>query len=211
MDKQIIYYYQRGVASYLIAQKFGISNTQVRNLLRKHGVKLRGHTITNKVSAQKRTPEENRQITQKATEANRGSVHTHLHRVKLALARQRNPTIDPVYEQPLVDLCQKKGIEVTPQKAFDRFNVDLYLPKENVVIEIFGGGFHNKKQAVQLFHNKQKYLSKLQIPLVIVWTERLTYNPEKVLAVCQRSKGLVVINGDGTPTTRGLGSIILKD
>lgn len=210
MDKQIIYYYGRGVASYLIAKKLGISNRKVRETLVKNGIKLRGHDITNKVSAQKRTPEENKAITKKAAQANKGSEHTLLHRSRLAIARERNPMIDPVYEQPLVDLCKKRGVSVIPQKAFQKFNVDLYLPKENVVIELFGGNFHNKKDAVELFNNKIKYLSKNAIPVVVVWADKLTFNPQNVLTVSQTAKKkLTVINGDGTPTMRGVGDIIL--
>jgi len=212
MDNQIIYYYRRGVASYLIAQKFGVSNTYVRNLLKKKGIPLRGHNTTNKISAAKRTPEENKAITQKAAEANLGSVHKPTHRAKLALSREQNPIIDPVYEKPLVNTCKKLGVAVIPQKAFDKYNVDLYLPGENVVIEIFGGGFHNKKDAIELFNNKMRYLSKKQIPVVIVWTDKLTYNPENVLIISQNAKKkLTIINGDGTPTTRGLNDIILND
>lgn len=212
MDNQIIYYYRRGVASYLLAKKFGVSNTYIRNLLKKKGIPLRGHNITNKVSAARRTPEENRAITQKAAEANLGSVHTATHRAKLAIARQLNPTIDPVYEKPLVELCKKKGVAVIPQKAFFKFNVDLYLVKENVVIEIFGGGFHNKKEAIELFNNKIAYLSRRKIPVLIVWADKLTFDPESVLAIARTSKkNLQVINGDGTPTTRGLSDIILND
>lgn len=211
MDRQIIYYYQRGVASYLIAQKFGVSNNYVRGLLERSGIKLRGHDITNKVSAQRRTPEENQAITQRAAEANKDSVHTQTHRLKLALSRQLNPTIDPIYEQPLVDLCRTMSIEVIPQKAFNKFNVDLYLPKENVVIEIFGGGFHNKKDAVEQFNNKIGYLSKNKIPVLVVWAERLTYSPQNVLTIAQMvKKPLTIINGDGTPTVRGLGDILVN-
>lgn len=209
MDKQIIYYYQRGVASYLIAQKFGVSNTYVRNLLKRSGVKLRSHNITNKVSAQKRTPEQNQQITKAASKANRGSTHSLRHRSRLAMSRQNNPTIDPVYEQPLVDLCKKLGVEVIPQKAFNKFNVDLYLPSKNVVIEIFGGGFHNKKTAVELFKNKIEYLSKNKIPVLIVWADKLTYSPMSVLEVSLNTKRqLTIINGDGSSTNRGLRDII---
>ncbi len=164
------------------------------------------------MSARRRTPEENQAITQKAAEANLGSVHTATHRAKLALARQLKPTIDPVYEQPLVDLCKKRGIDIIPQKAFARFNVDLYLVKENVVIEIFGGGFHNKKDAVELFNNKIDYLSRNKVPVLIVWADKLTYSPESVLAIARACKNrLQIISGDGTPTTRGLGDIILND
>lgn len=210
MDRQIVYYYQRGVASYLIAKKFGISNRKVRDILKKNGIKLRGHDVTNKESAKKRTPEENKAITEAASKANRGSEHTLLHRSRLAIAREKNPTIDPVYEKPLVDLCKKRGISVIPQKAFNKFNVDLYLSKENVVIEIFGGNFHNKTEAVDLFNNKIKYLSKNNIPVVVVWADKLTYKPEDVLRVCQAAqKKLTVITGDGTPTMRGVGDIIL--
>jgi very-short-patch-repair endonuclease len=212
MDRQIIYYYQRGVASYVIAKKFGVSNTYVRTLLNKSGIKLRGHNTTNKMSASRRTPEENKAITQKAAEANLGSVHTPIHRAKLALARERKPAIDEVYERPLVNLCIKLGIKVVPQKAFDRFNVDLYLPKENVVIEIFGGGFHNKKDAVELFNNKINYLASKKIPVLIVWADKLTYNPEIVLKIAQKcKKKLEIINGDGTSTTRGLNDIVLNN
>jgi len=212
MERQIIYYYQRGIASYQIAKKFGVSNTYVRNLLTKKGIPLRSHNITNKMSAARRTPEENKAITKKASEANLGSVHTATHRAKLALSREMNPTIDPVYELPLVTLCNKMKIAVVPQKAFSRFNVDLYLPKENVVIEIFGGGFHNKKDAVELFNNKMFYLSTMGIPVLIVWADKLTYSPKDVLKIARTCKDkLTIINGDGTPTTRGLSDIILHD
>jgi very-short-patch-repair endonuclease len=205
MDKQILYYYQRGVASYLIGKKLGISNTKVRDTLRRHGVKLRSHNITNKVSAAKRTVEENQAITQRATQANIGSTHSNLHRVRLASSRQKNPKIDPVYELPLLQLCEQRGVAVVPQKAFFKYNVDLYLSDKNVVIEIFGGNFHNKPQAVKLFQNKMKYLSSKAVPVVVVWADKLTYDPQAVLAVALHvSQPLTVIEGTGTLTTRGL-------
>ena len=131
------------------------------------------------------------------------------HRSRLAITREQNPTIDPTYEKPLVDLCKRTGVAVVPQKAFSKFNVDLYLPKENVVIEIFGGGIHNKPDAVELFNNKLAYLSKMGIPIVIVWSDKLTYNPKNVLAIARAAKAKVtIINGDGTPTTRGLRDLV---
>lgn len=212
MDSQIIYYYQRGVASYLIAKKFGVSNSYVRGLLEKKGIKLRGHDITNKLAAERRSDEENKAITKKAAEANKGSTHTQNHRIKLALSREKNPTIDPVYEKPLIELCNAMSIDVIPQKAFNKFNVDLYLPDKNVVIEIFGGNFHNKKQAVDQFNNKIKYLSNRGIPVLVVWADRLTYNPQHVITIAQMVKRkLTIINGDGTPTTRGLSSISINN
>ena len=210
MERQIIYYYRRGVASYLIAKKFNVSNSYVRRLLEKSGIILRGHNMTNKMSADRRTPEENKAITQKASEANLGSVHTATHRSRLAFSRQNKPVIDPVYEQPLVDLCNKLGVKNVPQKAFSKYNIDLYLVKENVVIEIFGGGFHNKKEAVDLFNNKISYLSKQGIPVVVVWSDKLTYSPEAILRVSKTAKNrLTIINGDGTLTNRGSSDILL--
>lgn len=188
-----------------------MSNSYVRNLLTKNGIKIRSHNVTNKMSAKRRTPEENAAITKKASEANRGATHTTLHRSRLALSRQKNPTIDPVYEQPLVDECKKLGIKIIPQKAFYKYNVDLYFVKENVVVEIFGGGFHNKQDAVDLFNNKMKYLSKNNIPVLIVWADKLTYSPKAVIDSVKNVKNpLTVINGDGSPTTRGL-NLILND
>lgn len=211
MDKQIIYYYQRGVASYLVAKKFGVSNSYVRKLLEKNSIKLRGHNITNKMSASKRTPEQNRAITAKATEANTGSVHTERHRMKLALSRQRNPTIDPTYEKPLIDYFAKRGVDVIAQKAFRKYNVDLYIPSKNVVVEIFGGGFHNKKDAVELFHNKQKYLSSNKVPLIIIWSDQASFDVVKLFyVIMSNTSQLRVLSGDGTDTTKGLGTIILK-
>lgn len=212
MDRQIIYYYQRGAASYLIAKKFGVSNNYVRRLLENNGIRLRGHDITNKVSAAKRTPEENLAITKAASEANKDSVHTERHRVKLALSREKNPIIDPVYEKPLVDLCRTISLPVVPQKAFGKFNVDLYLPSLNVVIEVFGGGFHNKQDAIDMFNNKIKHLSNKQVLVLVVWADKLTYSPKDVLAVAQKcTEMLTIINGDGTYTRRGLSDIVLNN
>lgn len=210
MDRQIIYYYQRGVASYLIAKKFGVSNSYIRKMLENNGVIIRGHNITNKVSASKRTPEDNRRITAAASKSNLGSTHTLMHRSKLAISRQNNPQIDPVYEKPLVELCSTLGIKVVPQKAFYKYNVDLYFVKENVVVEIFGGGFHNKQDAINLFNNKIKYLSNKQIPVVIVWADKLTYSPKDVIKVVKLAiDKLTIVNGDGSPTTRGLNNILI--
>lgn len=204
MDKEILYYYQRGIASYLIGKKLGISNTKVRYTLRKYGINIRSHNITNKVSAARRSPEENHAITKKAADANRGSTHSALHRVRLASSRQKNPKIDPVYELPLLRECQRNGILAIPQKSFYKYNVDLYLPQKNVVIEIFGGGFHNKPQAVTLFRNKMKYLSSKKVPVLIVWADKLTYRPAVVLQIAMYLKEpVMIINGGGTRTTRG--------
>lgn len=212
MQRQIIHYYQRGVASYLIAKKFGVSNSYVRSVLAKSGIKVRGHNITNKLSAARRTPEENRQITAAASESNRGSAHTATHRTKLAISREKNPKIDPVYEKPLIDYIKKKKIEVIPQKAFYKFNVDLYLVQKNVVIEIFGGGYHNIKGAAQQFQNKFNYLSKNNIPVLVVWSHKDTFSPEKILEVALNVKDkLTIINGNGTYTNRGLSDIVVND
>lgn len=211
MDKQIIYYYQRGVASYLVAKKFNVSNSYVRTLLVKNGIKLRGRDVVNKISADKRTPAENRAITRAASRANAGSEHTLLHRSRLAISRQERPTVDPVYEKPLVELCKKLGIRVIPQKAFSKYNVDLYFVKENVVVEIFGGGFHNKKEAVNMFNNKMRYLSRKNIPVVIVWADKLTFNPKNVIEFALKSKSpLTIISGDGRSSSRGLNDIIIE-
>lgn len=208
MDRQIIYWYKRGVASYLIAKKFGVSNSYVRKLLIRSGIKLRGHNVTNKMSADRRTPEENRAITAKATESNRGSVHTATHRAKLALSREINPTVDETYERPLLNYYKKKNVKAIPQKAFYKYNVDLYVPSQNVVIEIFGGGFHNKEEAKELFRNKMDYLSKKKIPVVIVWSSKENYSVENIFKIANgATQPLTIINGDGTPTTRGLKDI----
>lgn len=188
-----------------------MSNAYVRKLLKDNDIKLRGHNITNKMSADKRTSEENLAITKKASEANLGSVHLASHRVRLALSREKKPTIDPVYEQPLVDLCKKSGVAVIPQKAFDKFNVDLYLPKENVVIEIFGGGFHNKKQAVKLFNNKIAFLSRKKVPVLIVWADK-SFDARAVLKTAQSlTDGLSIVNSKGERTSRGLVDIRVND
>lgn len=210
MEKQIIYYYQRGVASYLIAKKFKVSNSYVRTLLVKNGIKLRGRDIVNKISAEKRTPAENKAITRAASRANSGSEHTLLHRSRLAISRQERPTVDPVYEKPLLNLCENMGIKVIPQKAFSKYNVDLYFVKENVVVEIFGGGFHNKKEAIDMFNNKMRYLSRKKIPVVIVWADKLTFDPKSVIEFSMSSKKpLTIINGNGKLSSRGLNDIIL--
>lgn len=210
MDKEIIYYYRRGVASYLIAKKMGISNTKVRGILRRNGIKLRGHDTTNKISASKRTDEENQAITAAASEKNRGATHTLRHRSRLAYSRQQNPTIDPKYEKPLVELCEKKGLQMIPQKAFLKYNVDLYLVEKNVVIEVFGGGFHNKQDAVDMFNNKLAYLSKQNIPVVIVWADEENFSPTKVLKVCMSAKQPVtIITGDGKDSKRGLNDLVI--
>lgn len=208
-DRQIIYYYQRGVASYLIAKKLGVSNNYIRNVLKRHKIKIRSPKTANRITASRRTPEENKKITAKAAEANLGSIHSASHRNKLALSREKKPTIDPVYEKPLIELCKKSGIAVIPQKAFGRFNVDLYLPEKNIIIEIFGGGFHNKQVAVETFNHKMLYLSKKGVPVLVVWAEKSTYNPQKVLEAALKVKEpLVVINGDGSFTKRGVKDIV---
>lgn len=163
------------------------------------------------MSAARRTPEENKAITKAASRANVGSTHSLRHRSRLALARQLNPTIDPKYEKPLIEFCQKRGIEIIPQKAFQRFNVDLYLVRENVVIEIFGGGFHNKKEAVDMFNNKLAYLSKKGVPVVIVWADELTFSPKAVIEASAKAKKLLIITGDGKPSRRGLNDLITNN
>lgn len=205
MDTEVIYYYQRGIASYLIAKKYGVSNTKIRSILTKHGISLRDHEITNKVSAKKRSPAENRAITEKAAEKNKGSIHSSVHRTRLAVSRQNNPKIDAVYELPLIQECEKQSVVAIPQKSFYKYNVDLYLPKENVVIEIFGGNFHNKPQAAKLFKNKMAYLSSKNIPVVVVWADKISYDPSKVLTVALAAKQLTIIDGSGKLSSRGVG------
>ena len=57
-----------------------------------------------------------------------------------------------------------------------------------------------------------KHLSRKQVPVVIVWADKLTYSPMSVLEVALNVKDkLTVINGDGKPTTRGLNDILIDN
>lgn len=211
-ERAIVHYYRRGVASYLIAKRYGVSNNYVRGVLTRAGIPIRGHSITNKVSAAKRTPEENKAITRAAANANAGGLHTISHRVNLAKSREKNPTIDEKYELPLLNRLKALKIPCIPQKAFYKHNVDLYLPSKNLVIEIFGGNFHNKKDAVGLFQSKMNYLAKRNVPVLIVWADQLTFSPEAIIktALSIEKEPLTIINGDGSASSKGRGDINLE-
>lgn len=157
--------YQSGESVKSIADSTGVARTVVQRLLIAEGIHPRGQVEANRLLAAERTPEQHRANTQAAHAAVRGRPQSAEHRVRIAVARERNQTSASPAELLLAEWLKDLG--PTPQKAVGPYNVDLAIGP--VAVEVFGGHWHSHGHHAARTPERARYILDQGWLLVVVW------------------------------------------
>lgn len=207
--------YTSGESEKAIADSLIVSRQVIRRILQNTGTKIRGIHEANTLMMSQRTPEEHRRNTARANTSVRGIPQTYELSCKLAKSRQRNMTAHICKsEQIVIDALRNCGIDVTPQKAVGRYNIDIAIEKFSIAVEIFGGNWHAYGRHAARFRKRFDFLLDCGWLPIIIWdcaTYPLTSGAvEYIISVYERlSRGEPirrqehVIRGDGNPTGIG--------
>jgi very-short-patch-repair endonuclease len=216
----IIDRYNAGESEQSIAKSYQVSRAVIRRRLLQSEVVIRNIKEANKLFSSQLTPAQKRAKTVKAHDAIRGKRQSEQHRAKIArfyeTTRGGNVSVS---ENQIEEALQKRGVDVTPQKAIGRYNIDLALNVNSIALEIFGGGWHGYGRHATRFNERSEYLFDRGWTLIVVWVDlRRGFDPiviadyaislSEVLshdptARCKH----YVIRGDGKPTTFGSNNI----
>ncbi len=170
--EDIISLYVSEVSEKAIAEKFNVSRNVIARILAKNGIERRGKTCANRIMMSKRSRAENVRNTLAANNAVRGKPQPKKRREKAAKTLQIKPVNVGNGEVELVQKLRFKGFNVTPQKAFKRYNLDIAFDEFPIAVEVFGGGWHTCGNHARRFRERFDDICNAGIIPVIVWTSK---------------------------------------
>lgn len=212
-DDKIIINFNNGVSVNQLAKKFRVSRTTIVKRLNDHGIQARGRSESMVQRMENASPEERKKLTAKANETTRGRTIGFQELCNRAIGVEKACKI---YRSELLasKVFNKLGIYPLFQKAIGPYNVDLFIEKDAIAVEIYGGGWHATGKASILFRKRFDYLLNAGILPCIVWVDK---NFPLEVSVCKKiiilgkksrhNKSIRshehVFRGDGQPTTCG--------
>lgn len=165
--------YLAGESTNALAKAYGAVRSAIDIRLKDAGVTLRSETEANRLVANRRTPEQNRQIMRAAHETVRGSRRKPISNERCAVTREARGVFITDEERMFAGWIAERGIEPLPQKAIGPYNVDIAAG--TVAVEIFGGGWHaygvHKRRSPERF----RYILDQGWNLVIIWVSNRRY------------------------------------
>lgn len=130
--------YREGEAAIHLAQEFGIGYKRFMNLLIREGIQPRTTRENLSIMYARMTPEQRRSIVAKANAAKRGRPASLLTLERAALTRERTMVSAGRYDLLLALWLTQRGVELTPQMALGRYNVDIAVHEPRVIVEVLG-------------------------------------------------------------------------
>lgn len=136
--------YVAGESVLSLARRFGISRPAIVRNLRKAGVPIRGGSEAGLIRASRLTPIERQLQACAAHAAKRGKPESEEQRERVALAREKARTSMSDIELQITAHLWADDIDVVPQKAEGRYNIDLAIG--DLAVEVLGGAWHTSKR-----------------------------------------------------------------
>ena len=104
------------------------------------------------------------------------------------------------WDWSLLDIL-KNFTDVVPQKAAGRYNVDFYLPKYDMCIDLFGGNWHASAKHFRTFDRRNKYLIDNYNSVIVIWVRKDNFNPskisKKIIDISEEISGNYIMHGGG--------------
>lgn len=126
-----------------ISIQFNVSRNVIRKFLTGKGIQPRTFSQSNSLRYIDMSQAEKNAVIKNAQEATRGVLQTIEHLFNRAKGNEKTlPNVSPS-EEILSELLAERGIITIPQKAINKYNVDLAAFP--VAIEVFGGAWHATK------------------------------------------------------------------
>lgn len=216
--------YHSGRSVNNLAHHYGCSRGVICNRLRKAGIKPRNRSEGMFLRMSQTSASERKRLSAAAHDAVRGASHTDEHRIKIAQTIEQNAITygnASRIENIAREMFIARGFDVTPQRAIDRYNVDLAIDTNRVAVEIFGGHWHTSGGHAKRFRRRFDAIINAGWIPVIIWCSR-DYPLEVgaiqyVVTLCEKlsrnepvGRSEHVIRGDGQPCAIGESKIDYK-
>ena len=123
-----------------MATSLGVSRTVVVSCLRDMGLRPRTGREANLIRMAALTPGERRALARAANEKVRNTGRQEEVRHRAAVTRQRNRSHVGRFEPEVAEHLEAHGLELVPQYAWRRYNLDFFIPARRVAVEIHCSG-----------------------------------------------------------------------
>lgn len=212
----IVERYISGESENSIAKSFFVARNVIRRIIADAGIAPRNSIIANRLMMATRSKADHIKNTIAAHNAIRGVPQPEERQRKKALTIQgRWEQFASEGERHLIAILREKGVEVTPQKACGRYNIDIALNEFPIAVEVFGGGWHHRGTHAARFRERFDYLINAGWIPVIVWECKRNWPigdraAEYIISLAERlrrgetvGRQEHVIRGDGKPSSVG--------
>jgi len=210
-SSDIVGRYIAGQSELELASSFGVSRSVIARILRESNILRHSSSEANTFRFQRMTSEQRKEIIKNAHNAIRGKPASHERMCKAAITREISGFTRSETEIMLSNWLSQRGIVTIPQKAVDKYNIDLAI--DSILgIEILGGSWHQSKPKHiertryilnagwnMLFiwvYNRSQFQPTIVTNYIITYLDKLSRNPS---TACQYR----VIRGDGKEFVRG--------
>ncbi len=159
--------YLAGETEQGLAKNLNVSRSVISRILFEGGVTRRTASESMYLRMSQTSPEERIRLTDAAHAAVRGVPQSEEQVAKVALTRETKHVNVSALEKQLAAMLA--GIDITPQKAVGRYNVDLALTESRIAVEVFGGNWHASGDHAGRFRKRCDYLINAGWLPVIMW------------------------------------------
>lgn len=135
--------YRAGESVLSIARRLGVSRPVITRYLLREGAEIRGPSDSMRVRAAQMTAGERSALAAAAHAAIRGKRRSDASLAGRALARQHQPPPPSPGEAALAAWLSERGLQVTPELAVGKYNLDLAIAGSRIGVEVLGGHWHH--------------------------------------------------------------------
>lgn len=181
--------YVAGESALSIARRYGVSRRVVGRHLDRAGVERRGRSAAGFVRASRLTPIERQLQARAAHAAKRGKREPEEQRERVALAREKARTSMSDIELQITAHLWADDIDVVPQKAVGRYNIDLAIG--DLAVEVLGGAWHTSKRHA----DRTAFLLDQGWRVLFLWLDKRhapTLSAVDAIRIAMRSKARVL-------------------
>lgn len=164
--------YLAGECSRDIAESIGITDGSIRAAFKRAGLPLRSGSEARRLRMARLTPAERSANAAAAHAAMRGVKRPADELLRRALAREARGGFDSERERVIAGWLEERGIAVIPKQAIGPYNVDFAAAP--VVMEVFGGGWHNAGQHAANHQPRTRHLLESGWHVVVIWCDKGT-------------------------------------
>jgi len=152
-----------------IAARYGLRRSQVVNVLRFHGIKLRGCAEAGALNWARMTQTQREQQTEACHADVRGRKKDQRYLFRRAQGIESRGALNDNEFFVYLGLMHR-GFTCQPQKAFGKYNVDVAISSELVAVDVFGGGWHAAGRHAARYRERCDYILSSGWELIIAWT-----------------------------------------
>lgn len=139
---ELVQRYQSGQSILKLSQDLGVSRGAIAHALEGEGIQLRTQSEAESLKWSKMTPDQRLHQMAAYHNAIRGGKRTPLDLHERALSRQRTCSQQAPIERIIIDAL-RLNIELTPQLAIGKYNIDIAIHEPPIAVEIVG---HNGRK-----------------------------------------------------------------